>query len=184
MFVPQVRILFTALLICSIGSACGDDGADPATSQDNGTPFDFNSPSEPVGTSADAPATQGGAASVQETMTPTVAPSTGQDVMVMGSFEGCPAEPTFTGQVGVMDAQVPDGGQAQFTPYDAGYDAGISAIVAMVPAMEGENEVNLAVTGATVVATDYFSETHTTSRNRTNFWIADGVSFKIGRAHV
>ena len=178
MIYNQVRILVTLFIVGSLGSGCGEDSADPVTSQDSGGPLGFGSPNSPVGAETNTEANPAASpAPMQDSTNPEAAATSDQDVMVTSSFEGCPDEPTFTGQVREMDAQVPDGGEAQFSPYAEDYNAGIGAVVAMMPAMEGEAEVDLVVTGATVVATDYFNENHDIPRNRTNFWIADGTGF-------
>lgn len=91
-----------------------------------------------------------------------------------GGFVGvCPEDITFVGQVTGADSDVPDGGDVVFEPYAADYTAGIADIKAAVPEMHGENvEVDLAVTGATVVATSYRSE-QDIPRSQTSFWVAD-----------
>ncbi|MEE2755682.1 MAG: hypothetical protein VYA30_03435 [Myxococcota bacterium] len=91
-----------------------------------------------------------------------------------GGFVGvCPEEITFVGQVTGANSDVPDGGNIVLTPYAADYTAGIADIKAAVPEMHGENtEVDIEVTGATVVATSYRSE-QDIPRSQTSFWVAD-----------
>jgi hypothetical protein len=82
----------------------------------------------------------------------------------------------FTGQVFVADgadALSPNGGAPRFEPWAGSYDAGIGALLAAVPA-DGEEPVTgeWTITDATIVATDYNSET--SQRAQRVFYLADG----------
>jgi hypothetical protein len=90
-----------------------------------------------------------------------------------GALGVCPNEISFLGQTVGMGADVPDGGNAIFTPYPAEYTAGIADVQSAIPEMHGEEAtVDLMVTGATVVATGYRSM-HDIPQSQTIFWVAD-----------
>jgi hypothetical protein len=90
-----------------------------------------------------------------------------------GGLGVCPAEIEFVGQTVGMGGDVPDGGNAIFTPYPAEYVAGIADVNAAIPDMHGdEANVDIAVTSATVVATGYRSM-HDIPQSQTVFWVAD-----------
>lgn len=91
----------------------------------------------------------------------------------------CPAEITYLGQIvaGFIEMpEVPNGGVARFEPYDAAYDAGIAQVLAAVPA--GMDPVDLsaaplAITEATVIATNYYTDMFDVPPNQSRFWVAD-----------
>ena len=90
-----------------------------------------------------------------------------------GDISFCPEEITFSGQLG-GDA-VPDGGNLTTEAYPMDFEAGIAAVKEAVPVDHEEKivlETPLAVNGALVVATDYFTEQEF-SRSQTTFWVAD-----------
>ena len=103
-------------------------------------------------------------------------------------FGICPDEVSFVGQIIGAGADIPDGGQAVFEPWDASYQAGIAEAIAAVPAEAvldddatadvDEGRVGLVldtpieIVEATVVATNYKGN-FDVSRSRTNFWIGD-----------
>jgi hypothetical protein len=90
-----------------------------------------------------------------------------------GGLGVCPNEVSFVGQAAGQGADVPDGGNPVFEAYDAEYTAGIAEIKMAVPEMHGDEvEVDLTVTNATVVATNYRSM-HDIPQSQTSFWVAD-----------
>ncbi len=102
------------------------------------------------------------------------------DVVENPAFANCPSPIVFTGQVRGRSADVPDGGQPKFSPYDAAYDADLDEIIAAMPELEGEVDSDIQITSATVVATSYYDDRDNPTRNQTQFWIADGS----GSMHV
>ena len=153
-------------LIMSLAIGCGDDSQDPATANDSQGSFTVGD--TPVGATTPAAMNEAPA-----TPAPTAPMGQGMAVDVGSSgntpFGSCPDEASFTGQVRGVEAEVPNGGEARFENYPEAYDAGIGALLADGPGMDGEAEVSLPVTGATVIATSFFSERDNPSRNQTQF---------------
>lgn len=172
MTLRKMFILACGFLLCGVIIGCGEDSSDPASAQESTT--DVTVGATPVGST-----TPGDTTGQSQTPAPTMAP-TGQgmavDIGASGTqaFASCPTEATFTGQVQAMNAEVPDGGVPVTEAYSTDYDAGLEAIIAEIPSMEGDAEVSYQVTGATVVATSFYSDRDNPSRNKTQFWIADG----------
>jgi uncharacterized protein YqiB (DUF1249 family) len=98
---------------------------------------------------------------------------TGGGAAGTGGLGVCPEDISFVGQVMGAGSDVPDGGEADFEGYADDYTAGIADIKAVIPEMHGESaDVDLTVTDATVVATNYRGS-FDIPQSQTSFWVAD-----------
>lgn len=161
------RFLLPALIL-GLLAAC-DTVEDPAVVADTGTTRD-------TGASDTGPEDTGGTDTPVADVTEEVFPDA-PDATPDAGPTGCGDDVVFTGQVFVgedPDPLSPNGGAPLFEPWEASYDAGIGALVAAAPA-EGADAVTgeWTVTEATVVATDFNSET--TQRAQRIFYLADGT---------
>ena len=186
----------SVIALVALLAACSSETEDPAAQPDGGVPGNDTGTGDAVGgpdggtvvpdasggedtdAETDAPApdvTPGEDTDVQVDAGPgNTGGGGGDDVTDSGTPRVCELAEDFTGQVDVEASSEPDGGAPRFTPYDATYDAGIDDAIAAVPAEDTTVDATVTVTGATVIATDFFSDSVAVPRNRTRFWIADG----------
>ena len=103
--------------------------------------------------------------------TPNTSVDAGATGVDAGTSTGCIGDSAFTGQIG--DTEVPNGGTAIFTPYPTDYNAGIENLISAISQIDGETaDVNIMITGATVVAT-LPNAPESLPQSNTTFWVAD-----------
>ncbi len=179
----SIRVSFLAATLVLAFSACdtAEDpfidppGADTGARDTGTTDTDSNTDTgtEDAGTTDTGGNTDTGSedTGTEDAGTTDTAPDVEEDASGLACGEGV----VFTGQVFVgddPDPSSPNGGAPRFEPWDASYDAGIAALVEAAPAA-GEDPVTgeWIITDATVVATDYNSDT--TQRAQRVFFLAD-----------
>ena len=169
-----MRTLRSLIVLSSVALAAGACGS---------TDDPFVDSNDTGGTRDTGTTDTGGAADVAEdTTTPDATADTVEEVFpdapdatTDAGPQGCGEGVVFTGQAFVADGGdplSPNGGAPRFEPWDASYDAGIAALIAAAPG-DGDDPVvgEWTITDATVVATDFNSET--TQRAQRVFYLAD-----------
>lgn len=164
----RIARILLPLLTLALVAAC-DTVEDPAAVPDTGTTRD-------TGGNDTGNTDTGGEDTPAPDVTEEVFPDAPDATPDSGPL-GCGDDVVFTGQVFVgegADPLSPNGGAPRFEPWDTSYDAGIGALVAAAPAEGGDAVTGeWTITDATVVATDFNSET--TQRAQRVFYLSDGT---------
>ena len=165
---PMLRPLVILSSLALAAGACGSTD-DPFADTDTGGTRDTGNPDTGTADTAEDPTTS----DTQTDTTEEVFPDA-PDAITDAGPTGCGESVVYTGQVFVADGDPlsPNGGAPRFEPWDASYDAGIGTLLAAAPG-DGEEPVigEWTITDATVVATDY--NTETSQRAQRVFFLAD-----------